>query len=208
MVEAVLAVITFENGTPKREVIYFSDLERYRLFFETLQDKSLAVQEVTTLNKKDQLTRRRDAVIHQKLFEREAQRFAIKKPTEPEVAEALTRIRQRFQDEADFARALNQGGLRLSSLKEEIVQYLWVEKLIRERIQEFIFIGPKAIETYQLNHLDAFIGQGIETIEKKITQILSREKEIEKKKSYLKRLKEKVQIEFIFNPDGGVSGDP
>ncbi|GEM_PF-1952359 len=195
LVEAVLAVISSENGEPYRELVYLSDLERYRLFFEPPEDKT------PTLNKAAQFIQRRDALIHQKLFEREARRFAIKKPTESEVAARLAGIRQRFQNNTDFEQALNQAGWDLPELKAEIVKALWVEKLIRERIQEFIFISPKAVENYQLNHLDAFIGQEMQVIEAKIIQILRRQKETEKKRAYLNRLKEKVRIEWTFNTE-------
>lgn len=206
VVEAVVAVITFEKNTETvRKIIYLSDLERYRLFFETSEDRTSGLQKNTTLDKTHEFTRRRNAVIHQRLFRREALRFAIKKPTEAEVVAALAHTRLRFQDKIDFENALQQSALNLSKLKEEITLYLWVEKLIRERIQEFIFIGPKAIKTYYLNHLDVFVGQRIEVTEKKITEILSREKEVKKKKTYLKRLKEKAQIEFIFSGENALA---
>lgn len=199
LVEAVIAVLNFESGTPQRKVIYFSDLERHRLFFEGPKNAKIDAQDDRANNKTSAFKRRRDAVIHQTLFLREALRFAIKKPGEQEVLAALQNIRQRFQTEAYFENALQKSALSLPELEEEIALHLWVGKLLQERIQAFIFISPKAIELYQLNHLNAFIGEPIETIEKKITKILSHQKEIEKKQVYLKRLKEKVGIEFILS---------
>ncbi|VAX31322.1 hypothetical protein MNBD_NITROSPIRAE01-523 [hydrothermal vent metagenome] len=197
VVEAVVAVLNFETGKPKKAVIYLSDLERYRLFFEAPENTTINNQDTTTTNKKTTFIRLRDAVISKELFLREALRFAIKKPSTAEILTALKTLRQRFQTAAAFEQALKKSALSLPELKAEIALYLWVNQLLRERIQEFIFISPKAIESYHLSHLNDFMNKEIKVIETQITAILRDKKEVEKKRVYLKRLKEKVQIEFI-----------
>lgn len=199
LVEAVVAVLSFEKGEPLQKVIYLSDLERHRLFFEGSENTIVDTQDSTTTNKTRIFVRRRDAVIDQEIFLREALRFAIKKPEGEEVLAALKNIRQRFQTETHFESALQKSALSLSALKAKITLYLWVDQLLQERIKEFIFIVPKAVDTYYLDHLEIFIGQEIESIETKITKILRRKKEVEKKEIYLKRLKEKVRIEFMLS---------
>ncbi|MEC4678501.1 MAG: hypothetical protein VST69_07100 [Nitrospirota bacterium] len=199
VVEAVVAVLNFETGKPKKAVIYLSDLERYRLFFEDSENTTINNQDTT--NKKTTFIRLRDAVISKELFLREALRFAIKRPGPAEILTALKNLRQRFQTAAAFEQALKKSALSLPELKEEIALYLWVNQLLRERIQEFIFISPKAIESYHLNHLNDFMSKEIKAIETQITAILRDKKEVEKKRVYLKRLKEKVQIEFILKED-------
>lgn len=199
VVEAVVAVLNFETGKPKKTVIYLSDLERYRLFFEVPENTTINNQDTT--NKETTFIRLRDAVISKELFLREALRFAIKKPGPAEILTALKNLRQRFQTAAEFEQVLKKSALSLPELKEEIALYLWVNQLLRERIQEFIFISPKAIESYHLSHLNDFMSQEIKVIETQITAILRDKKEVEKKRVYLKRLKEKVQIEFILKED-------
>ncbi len=194
VVEAVVAVLNFETGEPKQAVIYLSDLERYRLFFEAPENTRINNQDTTFI-------RLRDAVISKELFLREALRFAIKKPDTAEILTGLKNLRQRFQTAAAFEHALKKSALNLPELKEEIALYLWVNQLLRERIQEFIFISPKAIESYHLSHLNDFISKEIKAIETQITAILRDKKEVEKKSVYLKRLKEKVQIEFVLRED-------
>lgn len=207
LVEAVVAVLSFENGEPLRKVIYLSDLERHRLFFETPEKIIVETPGNKTKREAHLFIQRRNALIEQVLFLREARRFAIKKPGKAEVLAKLKEIRQRFQTESDFEKSLQASALSLPELEEEIALHLWVDKLLWERIQEFIFISPKAIEAYQLDHLDAFLGQEIKTIEKKITQILSHQKEVEKKRAYLKRLKEKIQIEFVLSENEITAGN-
>ncbi len=200
-VEAVVAVLNFETGKADKVVIYLSDLERYRLFFEGPENTTIKDQNNPAANKSAGFIRLRDAVIAKELFLREALRFATKKPDPPEILAGLKDLRQRFQTEAAFEQALKESALNLPELKEETALHLWINQLLQERIKDFIFISPKAIESYHLSHLNDFIGKEIKVIETQITFILSAKKEVEKIETYLKRLKEKVQIEFILKED-------
>lgn len=200
--EGVVAVLSFKDKQAGQELIFLSDLERYRLFFEPYaQDFSQNLNSIEAAPEEKAFRERLDQVIHQRIFEQEALRFSIKKPEEKVVEARLRLVRARFKNEADFQKALQQTGLLLSELQGDIVRFLWVEQLIQERIREFIFIGPRAIETYYLNHLEQFIGQPLEIIEMNVRTILSKEKEDSKKKAYLKRLKEKVVMEILLNEE-------
>lgn len=201
LVEGVAAIITFNPGdtrrAPVREVLFFSDVARYRLFF----DSRKAGTEEKTQNGRagghGLWLECLNDVIGQKLLEPEAARFVFKKPTDKEVEAHLLLIRQRFENEAAFQNALLQTGFLLAELKEETHKFLWVQSLIKERISEFIFVSPKEIVAYYLEHLKAYAGKPFEAIEKNIEGILAKEKERIKKTDYIHRLKEKVKIEMI-----------
>ena len=185
VVEGVVAVITMNNrGKKTRQVIYFSDLERYHLFFQPVKEE---------INRKEQLKR----VINHLLLRPEARRFVLEEPSREAVDARLSSIRRRFQDDRHFQAVLQKAGLLFEELELEIIEHLRVEKLIKERIKEFIFITPKAIERYYQEHPSLFPGRRLEEVEPVIQSILTGAKEHLKKEEYLGRLKEKVSIKLF-----------
>ncbi|MFQ5588785.1 MAG: hypothetical protein ACE5F7_08090 [Nitrospiria bacterium] len=208
LVEGVAAIITMNpddvKRPPVREVLFISDLERYRLFFEPLREESVQTGRRDSDagdKKKSAWMRRLDDVIGQKLLEPEAARFILTPPTEKEVEDYLLFIRQRFQSEDVFQNALRQSGLVIPELKAEIHRFLRVQTLIKERISEFIFINPKEVVAYYLEHLKDYLGRPFEDIEKDIERILAQKKERLRKTAYINRLKEKVRIERLLKKD-------
>ncbi len=200
LVEGVVAIVLTDKSKPGQEVLFFSDLERYRLFFKPLAEV-LAHENEAALKEGEGLKESLRWMIAQKFFKKEALRFGLKRPTEQEIEIQLEVIRQRFSDEEDFQNALKQAGLTDKALKKEVFDFLWVEKLIKERIREFIFISPKEVVKYYLDHLTNFSGSPFEEFEAEIEQILSKQKEELKKSAYLNRIKEKGEIKIMF--DGG-----
>lgn len=184
LVEGIVAVIHIKNREPIREVIFYSDLERYRLFFAPLKEKTDPIHLV-------------NQVIHQRLFRHEARRFVLKKPSRKTIKERFRLIRRRFQNETAFQEALLETGLNLDEFKEEILEHLWVEDLLNERIKEFIFISPKKVEAYFKDHPDLFAGRRLEEVEKRIEAFLTMEKASQKKEKYIQRLKSKAEIKIL-----------
>ena len=192
LVEGVVAIVSTNKSKPGQEVLFLSDLERYRLFFEHASE-GLSQKNIEGEGLSESLNR----VIAQKFFKQEALRFVLEAPTEKEIEAQLEVIRQRFTHDDDFQDALQQAGLTLPELKDEVLDFLWVEKLIKERIREFIFISPKEVVTYYLDHPEAFPGSSFEASETEIEQILSKKKEEIKKSAYLNRIKEKGKIKIL-----------
>jgi len=191
LVEGIVGVITTENRNEKvQEALFLSDLERYHLFFQMGKE---------ILSREEQLNR----VINHRLLLTEARRFILDPPSKKAVESRLVSIRRRFRDEAHFQASLKKTGLHLNELTSEITGRLRVEKLIKERIKEFIFITPKAIEAYYQKHPNAFPGRAIEEVEPVIQSILSGTKERKKRQDYLDRLKEKARIERFLPQEKG-----
>ncbi|HZR45635.1 MAG TPA: hypothetical protein VFA47_02930, partial [Candidatus Manganitrophaceae bacterium] len=95
--ERIAAVV---NG----EIIFLSDLQRYRLFFEPPEKKTEAPADpMKTL----------EAIVNRRLLLKEARRFILEGPTEEETDQRLKRVRQRFKDEPAFLQALDQTGFSL-----------------------------------------------------------------------------------------------
>lgn len=179
-VERIAAVI---NG----EIVFLSDLQRYRLFFEPLEKKTEGPAD---------LEKRLESVINQRLLRKEARRFVQEGPSEQEVDQRLKLIRQRFKEEPAFLQALNQTGFSLEGLREEIGGELWVERLLQERIQSFIFITPRQVEQYYQGHSEAFKGKKLAEAEPAIRKRLTEEREALKTKEYLARLREHADIQI------------
>jgi len=194
LVEGIAAIVTIKSRSPIEELVFFTDIARYRLFFEPELEKSEGADPLT-------------AVIQQRLFRPEAHRFILDAPP-PEAVEArLKVIRKRFEDDVSFQNALLQTGLNLDELKMEIREYLWVKELLDERIKEFIFISPKAIETYYNEHPDRFKGKERAEVETRIEAILTMKKEASKKAEYLQRLKKNAEIKILLNERDGTKID-
>ncbi len=184
VVERIAAIV---NG----EFIFLSDLKRYPLFFEP-RGKSGSRREADRLRQLDHL-------IHQKILQSEARRFVLKGPTEEEISVRLKAIRHRFESERAFQRAMRQTGFHLDDLKREIREVLWVERLIDERIKTFIFIRPKAIAQYYREHEKEYSGKKLEAVSGQIHEILSDQKEADKKREYLTGLRSRAEIEVLLN---------
>ncbi len=183
-VEGVAAIVTIKNREPIRYILFFSDIERYRLFFApSIEQPDLA----------HQLTE----VINHRLFRPEAKRFILDGPTPMAVEVKFQTIRTRFQNDAAFQQALLQTGFIEDDLKAEIREHLWVDRLLKERIEEFIFISPKSIETYFREHPDLFEEKNLEDVKETIEIFLTMEKETQKKADYVKRLKTKAEIKIL-----------
>lgn len=184
VVERIAAVV---NG----EFIFLSDLKRYPLFFEPRKknDSGRPPDRLRQLNH----------LIHQKILQSEARRFVLEGPTEEEIAVRLEAVRHRFASEQAFQRAMRQTGFHLDDLKGEIREYLWVERLIDERIKAFIFISPKAVEQYYREHKTRYSGKKLEAVSGQIQGILAYQKETEKKREYLTGLRSRAEIEVLLN---------
>ncbi|MFQ5949292.1 MAG: hypothetical protein ACE5J1_01235 [Nitrospiria bacterium] len=181
VVERIAAIV---NG----QIILLSDIKRYQLFFEPPEERGS--------DSKTARLRRLDQLIHHQLLRAEARRFVLEGPSQEEVAARLRSVRQRFKHKRGFQKAMDQTGLQVEKLKEEIREHLWVESLIRERIEAFIFIDPKAVEQYYRKHAEAFDGKKLETVAPDIRKILIDEKEAGKKREYLTRLRSQADIEI------------
>jgi len=185
--EVVDRIAALVNG----EFIFLSDLKRYPLFFEPLRQSASG-------RGSDRL-RQLDRLIHQKILQTEARRFVLEGPTEEEIAVRLKEIQHRFLNEPAFQRAMRQTGFDLGDLKEEIREYLWVERLMEERITAFIFIRPKAIEQYYEDHQQRYSGKKLEAVSSQIRKILVDRKEADKKREYLTGLRSRAEIEILLN---------
>lgn len=179
-VERIAAVVN-------EEIIFLSDLQRYHLFFGPVERKGVPSDDpLETLN----------AVIDHRLLRKEARRFVVEGPSGEEVEQRLKSIRQRFKNESDFLRALDRTGFSLDEFKGEIREQLWVERLIQERIQSFIFITPRQVEQYYQEHAGEFSGRKLDEVEPKIRKVLTEEKEAAKMKDYLARLRAQAAIQI------------
>jgi len=98
LVEGVVAVVTIHNREEVREVIYLSDLKRYKIFFKPVGEK---INRTVLLNR----------VINNRLLLPEARRFILEAPTKEAVADYLRFILRRFESKEIFQRALKKTGL-------------------------------------------------------------------------------------------------
>jgi hypothetical protein len=183
-VERIAAVV---NG----EIVFLSDLQRYRLFFEPVETKEASPSE--TLGNPLKVL---DGVIHHRLLRKDARRFVLQGPSEAEIDQKLKSIRQRFNEEAAFLKALDETGFSLEGMKEEIREHLWVERLLHDRIRSFIFITPKQVEKYYQDHAEEFKDKKLGEVEPTIRKILTEEKEVLKTKEYLARLRDHADIQI------------
>ncbi|HZR45772.1 MAG TPA: hypothetical protein VFA47_03635, partial [Candidatus Manganitrophaceae bacterium] len=178
--ERIAAVV---NG----EIIFLSDLERYRLFFEPLEKKTETPADPMKIL---------EAMINRRLLLKEARRFILEGPTEEETDQRLKRVRQRFKDEPAFLQALDRTGFSLEELKGEIRGELWVERLLQERVQSFIFITPRQVEQYYQGNAEEFKGKKLPEVEPVIRKRLTEEREALKTREYLARLREHADIQI------------
>jgi hypothetical protein len=170
--EQIVAVV---NG----QLLFQSDLLRNQTFFE--------IEMPTTVEK----------LVEYKLLLLEAKRFVLSPPQEDEVEESLNETRRKFPGEAAFLNALKETGWTVDGLRREILERLWVKKLIRDRISFFIFITDEEIGQYYQQHKNDF-GQDVTlpSVKEPIRAILEKEKEAIKIKEYLLRIKSQANIEI------------
>ncbi|MGB3940713.1 MAG: hypothetical protein WBK96_04365 [Candidatus Manganitrophaceae bacterium] len=171
-------------ATVNGKIVFLSDLWRYQLFFSKKTETG------------DDLKKILDRAIDHRLLRMEAHRFVFQEPTETEIQQRLKRIRERFKDDGSFQEALRRTGFSAEELKEEIGEDLWVEKLLQERIDSFVFISPKETTRYFQEHAAEFIGKQEGEVEPIIRQILTEEKRREKETEYLTRLRSRATIEI------------
>jgi len=188
VVEGIAAILTIPGREPIRTLILYSDLERYRFFFASPEDKSNLFQYL-------------NQVILQHVLQPEARRFILEKPTQEAIKTRLSKIQNRFVNNITFEAALRQTGLSEVELEKKIQAHLWVEQLLDERIKGFIFINPKTIEDYFEKHPEAFLGRSLTNVSEQIERILIVKKEASKKKEYLQRIKAKAEIEILLKSD-------
>jgi hypothetical protein len=186
LVEGIVAIVTSKRDEATREMIFYSDLERYRIFFFPQREKSDPLQ-------------RLNQVVEQHLLLQEARRFIPEAPDTDAVEQRLAKIRTYFHSETLFQDAMRQTGLIESELKNEIREILWIEQLLDERINGFIFISPKSVEDYYQLHSDFFSGRSLREVNRQIEIFLLKKRETEKKAEYLERIKEKAEIKILLN---------
>lgn len=185
IVEGIAAVVTILSRKPIRKLVFYSDLERYRLFFASPEEKA-------------NLSHYLNQIILQHLLLPEARRFILKKPAPEAIEMRLRKIQNRFKNDIAFEAALQQTGLIEIELEKEIQEHLRVEQLLDERIKDFIFINPKTIGDYFEKHPELFSGKPLLEVSEEIEIFLVAKKEAEKKTEYLRRIKSKAKIEILF----------
>lgn len=170
--EQIIAVV---NG----QLIFQTDISRNQTFFEQGPDV--------------------ENLINYKLLLIEAKRFVLSPPEEEEVELAFEEIRRKFPDASVFDRARKETGFTIEDFKREILDRLWVKKLIQDRITFFIFITDEEITQYYQNHQNDFSDKKRNAVEQDIRTILEKEREEIKIKEYLARIKSQANIEINMN---------
>ena len=166
--EQIIAVV---NG----QLIFQTDISRNQTFFEQGADV--------------------ENLINYKLLLIEAKRFVLSPPEEEEVELAFEDIRRKFSNASVFDSARKETGFTIEDFKREILDRLWVKKLIRDRITFFIFITEEEIAQYYQNHQNDFGDKERNAVWEDIRMILEKEREEIKIKEYLARIKSQANIE-------------
>ena len=166
--EQIIAVV---NG----QLLFQSDLLRDQTFFSATTSTT-------------------EKLVDDKLLLIEAKRFVLAPPQEEEIDLAFKEIQKKFSDEAAFQNALKETGLTSAGLKREILDRLWVKKLIQDRITFFIFITDEEISQYYQQHQNDFLQHELQDAEAKIRAILEKEKETMKIREYLSRITSQANI--------------
>lgn len=166
--EQIIAVV---NG----QLIFQTDASRNQTFFEQGPDV--------------------ENLINYKLLLIEAKRFVLSPPESEEVDLAFEAIRRKFPDASVFNSARKETGFTIEDFKREILDRLWVKKLIQDRITFFIFITDEEIAQYYQNHQNDFGDKKRNAVLEEIRVILEKEREEIKIKEYLARIKSQANIE-------------
>lgn len=122
--------------------------------------------------------RGRDSQMLTKLIERrlaldEISRFFVGTPTNNLVDQALTRVRSRFGNEAEFLSVLETVGLDTTDLREIIYDDLRLEAYLNERFGSMEEISESEVRTYYEANRDLFgEGQsGFESVKDKVRAV-------------------------------------
>ena len=166
--EQIVAVV---NG----QLLFQTDILRDQTFFEQGSDV--------------------EKLVRHKLLLLEAKRFILSPPEGEEIDLAFKEAQRQFPDEIAFSTALKETGFSTEGLKREIMDRLWVKKLIQDRITFFIFITDEEIAQYYQQHQGDFEQKELRDIEEDIRTILAKEKEEMKVKEYLARIRSQANIE-------------
>ncbi len=168
--EQIIAVV---NG----QLLFQSDLLRDQTFFSNTTSSI-------------------EKLVDDRLLLLEAKRFVLSPPEEEEVELAFKQVQKKFIDKPAFETALKKTGLTADTLKREILDRLWVKKLIKDRITFFIFITDEEIRQYYQQHQNDFAQKEQKDVEEVIRAILEKEKEEIKIKEYLLRIRSQANIEI------------
>ncbi|MBI3358923.1 MAG: hypothetical protein HY201_02145 [Nitrospirae bacterium] len=167
--EQIVAIV---NG----QLLFQTDLLRDQIFFSQHHDV--------------------EKLVEHKLLLFEAKRFVLSPPQEDEIDLSFQEVQKQFSNKAAFSNALKETGLTIEGLKREILDRLWVKKLIRDRITFFIFITDEEIAQYYQGHQNDFEQKELKDSEKAIRAILEKEKEETKIKEYIARIRSQANIEI------------
>jgi len=175
--EVVEQIIAIVDG----HLLFLSDLERHRTFFES--------QEVVP-PPDDWVAR----LIDEQLLDVEARKFIPEAPSDAEVDARMAQLRVRFSD-GSFEAALRATGWAETGLKDALRRHLWIERLLRERVSSFIFVSQESVDAYNQAHPDAYPGLPKLDVQRAIREHLEAEKERTKRQDYLQRLRAKAIIQ-------------
>ncbi|MEK7285869.1 MAG: hypothetical protein AAB035_01025 [Nitrospirota bacterium] len=193
LAEQIVAVVN-------KQIIFLSDLRRDQLFFGgrpsqgtlPLREETAAIP--TSLPSREAVQKR---VQHQLLL-LEARQFILEPPSEKAIDFEMEMVQKRFQDQTAFEKGLKETDMTLDELRREVLNLLWVKRLLQDRIAFFVFVTDAEIRQYHQQHQSEFeqSGQEINGVEETIRKILEKEKEAIKVKEYLARLAASADIEI------------
>ena len=171
LVDRILAVV---NG----EIITKSDLEDYQTLFEKDKDPSSLLEDL----------------IDQKLLLNEARKFEVPVPSELAIQKAYQDLESRFGGTNPFEDFLNRIGLSGKTVHDLIRIRLWVNQLLEQRINFFVFVSPHDIEAYLASNPDRFAEMSPDEARVATQDSLIRKKSEKRHKNYLDRLRHRASI--------------
>lgn len=171
LVDRILAVV---NG----KLITQSDLEDYQILFEKDKDPASLLEDL----------------INQKLFLNEVRKFEVPVPSELAIQKVYQDLESEFGGTTNFEDELDQTGLSRQTVHKLIRIRLWVDQLLEQRINFFVFVSPKDIEAYIASHSDQFVLMSPDEARASAQDSLIRNKSEERHKNYLNRLRNRASI--------------
>jgi hypothetical protein len=171
VVEQIAAIV---NG----QIIFLSDLARHRTFFDRANDPMTSLEHL----------------IDEQLLAVEARRFLSEPPSDSEIDASMAQIRQSFQD-GSFEEALYTTGWSEAGLRDAVRRQRWIERLLHERVSSFIFISQRTVEEYYQAHRDQYINQPEAEAQQEIRDRLWADKEADKQRDYIQRLRDDAKIQ-------------
>ena len=183
LVDRILAVVN-------RQPITLSDLNRYQAF-TALNDgkKNWEAPPSPSPTVLQQL-------IDRKLLLEEAEKFEVGLPRTADLLEAEDHLAKRFANSQEFQNTLLRWGLDQNSLQHEIQDHLTVQRFVDQRITFFVIIPPAEIQRYYETHREEYKEKHLEEALTQITKQLTDLKAREKLENYLKKLREKANIQI------------